>query len=173
MISQSTSIEALLSRLTKESTSYYIEQKSIATRACVDGHTFYSRFKKYEGRVSQTLITQHIKKIITLAVPLDTNSILFEYSGEHMIVFVNLLFRLAKEFGIDTLAITMYNFDKIIVYLSTIEYNSNTTLQFLEKVEKVLEEKLPDQWQILPKKNRPEIGNLLILPREVIDLDSF
>lgn len=173
MTSQSTSIEALLSRLTQESTSYYIEEKSISTRETIDGHTFYSRFKKYEGRVSQTLIAQHINKTITLAVPLDKNSLLFEYSGEHMVVFVNLLSHLAKEFGIDTLTITMYNFDKIMVYLPAFEYKSNIIEEFLEKVEKLLDLKLPEQWQILPRKNIPEIGNLLQLPREVIELDSF
>ncbi len=173
MTSRSINIETLLRRLTSESTSYYIEQKEIATRSQTDGHILYSRYKKFEGTATATLIKQHISKDISLAIPLNKNNFLFEYSGEHTLAFASLLFYIAKEFSINTLLITSYSFSGISIYLGTSEYNSNTIGDFIEKVTRVLKEKLPNEWQLLPRKNIPEIGNLLKLPREIIPFNSI
>ncbi len=173
MTSQFTNIKSLLSRLTAESTHYYIEQKEIASKESFEGHTIYSRFKRFDGQVTETLLEQHIKKDINLAIPLDSNSIIFEYAGEHMVTFASLLFHIAKEFSIDNLIITDYSQEKISILLLLDEYNSNTFEEFLRKTKNLLEMKFPDEWQIFPKRNRPEIGNLLNLPREIIELDTF
>ncbi len=173
MTSQSTNIETLLRRLTRESTCYYIEQQEIATRSQINGHILYSRYKKFDGTISVTLIKQHISKEINLAIPLNENDYLFEYSGEHILAFTTLLFHIAKEFSIKTLLITNYSFSRISIYLSTNEYNRNTIRDFIEKVSRVLKEKLPNEWQLLPKKNIPEIGNLLLLPREIIPFNTI
>jgi len=174
MTSQSiNSIHKLLHRLTKESTHYYVEEKHIVSRSTLNGHTFYSRFKRFEGPITQTLIEQHLNKTLTLAIALKSDDLVFEYSGEHMIVFASLLQHLAQEFGINNLTITEHSMDKLVIYIPTNEYNSNTIDAFLEKSQIVLDLKLPQQWQILPKKNRPEIGNLLLLPREVLEIEDF
>ena len=171
MIDQSTNIKRLLSRLTSESTHYYIEQKEISTKDSFDGHTIYSRFKRFDGRVTETLLDQHIRKDINLAIPLKKEFILFEYAGKQLVTFANLLFHIAKEFGIENLLITSYSQEKIVILFPFSEYNSNTKRDFLNKIRSVLDAKLPDEWQLLPKKNRPEIGNLLHLPREIVALE--
>jgi len=173
MKSQFTNIKSLLSRLTAESTHYYIEQKEIASKESFGGHTIYSRYKRFEGCISDTLLEQHIKKDINLAIPLSNGFTIFEYAGEQMVTFATLLFHVAREFKIENLVITGYSQEKIVILLSYNEYNRNTIDDFLDKIRKVLEVKLPDEWDIYPKKNRPEIGNLLHLPREIIEFDSF
>jgi len=106
MTSQSiNTIHKLLHRLTKESTHYYVEEKHIVSRSTLNGHTFYSRFKRFEGPITQTLIEQHLNKTLTLAIALKSDDLVFEYSGEHMIVFASLLQHLAQEFGINNLTI--------------------------------------------------------------------
>ena len=173
MTSQSTNIKLLLSRLTSESTHYYIEQKEISSKESFDGHTIYSRFKRFDGCVTDTLLEQHIRKDINLAIPLNSGLTIFEYAGEHMVTFATLLFLIAREFKIENLIITSYSQEKIVILLLYNEYNRNTIEDFLNKIRRVLEAKLPDEWEIYPKKNRPEIGNLLHLPREIIEFDSF
>jgi len=173
MRSQFTNIESLLTRLSKESSCYYIEQKEIATKISSSGHTFYSRYKKCDGKVTSTLIQQHISKEINLAIPLDKNSLIFSYAGEHLIVFASLLFHIAKEFAINNLLITTHTQEEIEILLLKNEYNCNTINDFLEKLSRVLQAKLPNEWQIFPQKGRPEIGNLLTLPREIIELNAI
>ncbi len=173
MTNRFTNIETLLRRLTTDSTHYYIEQKEIASRESYNGHTLYSRFKRFDGSVTTTLLKQHIHKDINLAIALNEESLLFEYAGKHVVTFAALLFHIAKEFDITHLIITNYSQDKISILFLGSEYNRNTKDIFLNKVYRVLNAKLPDEWQIFPKKNRPEIGNLLLLPREIIEFDSF
>ena len=173
MTSRYTNIETLLRRLTSESTHYYIEQKEIASRESYNGHTLYSRYKRFNGNVTSTLLKQHIHKDINLAIALNDTSLLFEYAGKHVVTFAALLFHIAKEFDINNLIITNYSQDKITILFLSSEYNRNTKDNFLNKVHRVLSAKLPDEWHIFPKKNRPEIGNLLLLPREIIEFDSF
>ena len=173
MTSQYTNIKSLLSRLTAESTHYYIEQKEIASKESFDGHTIYSRYKRFDGCVTDTLLEQHIRKDINLAIPLNSGFTILEYAGERIVTFATLLFHIAREFQIENLIITSYSQEKIAILLLCNEYNRNTIKDFLNKTRSVLDAKLPDEWVIYPKKNRPEIGNLLNLPREIIEFEYF
>lgn len=172
MTNQSINIKTLLRRLTSESTHYYIEQKEIVTKITLNGRTLFSRYKRFEGKITPTLIEQHLHKEITLAIPINNNIKVFKYAGKNIVAFASLLFYIAKEFSINNLVITNYSQEKITILYIT-EYNGNTNGSFLKKAKEILELKLPNEWKILPNSTLPEVGNLLELPREICNLDSF
>jgi len=167
MISQSTKIYTLLKELTKDVSSYYIKQKNINNVEEENGHIIYSHFKFYSGKINSTLINQHLNKEITLAISVkDSNILLFEYRGKLAFAFGALLYRLIdeKEFSI---YIIEYSMDRVLLYIKP---NKKIDLdRFREYLDQLLEDKLTKEWRIYPLNNRPNLGNLMVLPREFID----
>ncbi|NPA28371.1 MAG: DUF1882 domain-containing protein [Epsilonproteobacteria bacterium] len=161
MIDQYTNISELLLKLTKGCTTYYIEQSTISSKETLNSLTIYSRFKKFEGEIDSTLIKQHINKEITLAVPIKDSGVLFEYRGEDAIAFGSLLFKLAKKKGIKDIFIVEYGVDRLVIYLID-------TKNLVKELDESLQQFFQKEWRVLPNKNIPQLGNLLILPREII-----
>lgn len=169
MTNQSINIEDLLSRLTKESTHYFAEQKFISTISHINGRTLYSRYKKFNAPITTTLLQQHINKEITLAISIEKEeAIAFQYMGEHSYAFAILLLRIAQEFHLEEIFITSYDLHEIVLYIPK---NSSHFEAFLQKSVTILEKQFPNQWLQLPQESRPEIGNILKLPREIITLE--
>jgi len=170
MISQSINdINELLELLTKDSSGYYIEQKSISSKEEIDGHTIYSKFKFYNNRVTPTLLKQHLSKDINLAITLkDYNAVAFEYSGKYRDAFVSLLKHFFEEEGYDNIYITTLDNQKIVLYIKLNLENREEFTTLLKKINKKLSDRLTKEWKIIPNFLRPDIGNLLHLPREYI-----
>jgi len=172
MINQSTnSIAELLKLLTNNSSGYYIEQKSISSFKEIDGHTVYSKFKYYNKAITQILINQHLSKDINIAVALKNyDAIVYDYSGKHREAFISLLKYFFMQEGINNLYITTLNNQKIILYVRVNLKNREAFISLNKKIEKKLLDRLAKEWRVLPNFLRPDIGNLLQLPREYIKL---
>jgi len=159
-----------LQELTKTSNFYYIEQKSIASKEEVDGHTVYSHFKRVDKKITESLLQQHINKEINLAISIKNSSdFVFEYSGKYAYAFGALLFKLASYEDIEKIAILEYSLNKLVIYIAPNSKNITTNRDLAKKISKKLEEKLPLSWRVLPNDLRPNNGNLVILPREIIE----
>ena len=172
MIDQSTnSLFKLIKELSSGSEFYYIEQKSIASIEEVDGHTVYSHYKRYNAPINDELINQHINAEINLAISIKDKPIsIFEYSGENVYAFGLLLYKLALQEGIKRVEILDYSIDKIVVMIEYIEQNLENIENLSKKISDKIEERLPLSWRLLPNNLRPDNGNLMILPREHIEL---
>ena len=171
MIDQSTNLAKLLKKLTQDSTYYYIEQKSIASKEEVNGHTIYSRFKKVNSKINETVLKQHLNKEINLAISVkNSNFIVFEYSGSEAFAFGAILYKLASLEGILDINIINYSDDKLIILLQPNTKDRKKIKEIANRISKKIELKVPISWKILPIDEKPDNGNLLILPREYIDV---
>ena len=169
MISQSTNLDKLLNKLIKNSSFYYIEQKSIASKEEVNGHTIYSRFKKIDSKINQTLLKQHLNKEINLAISVkNSNFIVFEYSGAEAFAFGVLLYKIASIEGISDINIINYSDDKLIILLHPNIKDKKRLKELANDISNKLELRVPISWKVLPIDEKPDNGNLLILPREYI-----
>ena len=169
MTNQSTNIFELISRLAKDTNYYYIEQDAISSKGEIDGWTIYSRFKKVDGKLSDDLIEDHLKKRVNIALSLkNINGVLFEYSGKEAYAFGALISKFVNlEDGL-RMDILNYSLDKLAIFLSLNEKNSHNIKKIAKKISDNLQEHFEKNWRVLPIDSRPEIGNLLQLPREVI-----
>jgi len=166
MTNQSTNLNNLLKVLTENVDTYYIKQKKLASQEGSE-HIIFSYFKPIKGKITPTLLQQHIKKEITLAISVKNSNILvFEYRGEQGFAFGALLFRLLKDVNAQAYIIK-YSLDKLIIFIKP---NNGLNLTKLSKtLDQNLQTKLTKEWRIYPIKSRPNLGNLLILPREYIE----
>jgi hypothetical protein len=166
------SLEELLSLIISNSSSYYIEQNKITTIQECNGHKIHSRYKLFSGEITHTLLKQHLSKDINLAIPLNRDSaIVYDYRGKYQDAFVSLIKYFYSQEGINELFITTYENSKIVIYIP-LNHKDNTQLSIIEKkIEKKLLDRLSKEWRVLPNNLRPEIGNLFILPRELIRVD--
>ena len=171
MINQSTNnLTKLLEELTKDSKFYYVEQKGISSCEELDGHTIYSHFKRINQPINSLLLKQHINKEQNIAISIkNRNFLLFEYSGEFAYAFGALLYKLAEHEGIDNIYIIEYSLDKLIICLAPKSIDFNTLVNIGNRISEKILLKLPLAWRVLPNSDRPDSGNLLILPREYIN----
>ena len=170
MTNQSTNLDKLLKKLTKNITFYYIEQKSIASKEEVDGHFVYSRFKKIESAIDDITLLQHIKKEINLAISVkNSNFLIFEYSGSEAFAFGALLYKLASFEDIKDIEIISYSDDKLVILLEPNIQDKLELNRLAKELSNKIELRVPISWRILPTDSKPDNGNLLILPREYIE----
>ncbi len=171
MIDQSiNNIDKLLELLTNNKDGYYIEQKSISSKEEVNGHTIYSKYKFFNKKITPTLLKQHLYKDINLAISLTNyKAMAFEYSGKYRDAFIMLLKYFFKEEGYNNLYITTLNNQKIVVYIEVNLKNRDDFIKLEKKINKKLSQKLTKEWRVIPNFLRPDIGNLLELPREYIE----
>jgi len=169
MISQSTNFKQLLEELTKDSSFYYIEKKRISSTENIDGHTVYSHFQRVNEPITPLLLKQHINREINLAISVkNSKSIIFEYSGEYAYAFGSLLFKLAHLENIKKIYIIEYSLSKLTIYLYPNSKTQSKSKEIAKKLSEQISAKLPYAWKVLPDEKRPDNGNLLILPRELI-----
>ncbi len=169
MINQSTNIYDLISRLAKDASYYYIEQDSISSKGEIGGWTVYSRYKKFNGKVTDNLIQEHLNKKINLALSLkNIDGVLFEYSGQEAYAFGALISKFANMEKNLKLDILDYSLNKLLIFISSNEKNYHNIEKIAKKISNNLEEHFEKNWRVLPLNSRPEIGNLLQLPREIV-----
>ncbi len=170
MTSRYTNIKELINRLIEGSEGYYIEQESISSYEEIDGHGIYSRYKKFDGQISSELLEEHLNKNINLAISLkNKNFVIFEYYGKEAYAFGSLLYKFVSQDCTLEFDILNYNLDNLTIFIGSKERKGNDIKKISENLSKKLQNSLQKQWRVLPLNSRPEIGNLLLLPRELID----
>ena len=168
MINQSTNIESFLLELTKDIECYYIKQKSLGSFEELNGNLIFSHYRPFNGKITPLLIKQHLNKDITLAIDLKRDdTLLYEYRGDRVYAFGTLFFKLIDKSIIDILQIIKYDDNTLVIYLKF--KNSQYIKSFKEKIESSLLLHLEKEWRVYPIKSRPKLGNLMELPREIIE----
>ncbi len=166
MTEQFTNIEKLLLELTKDLNCYYLKQPSIYKKG-KNGYYIYSHFQLIPKKIDLFLIRKHLQKELTLAIPLKKiTALVFEYRGKEAYAFGTLLFRILKEYHLKG-QIIEYSLDKLLIFVSFL--NNKELIEKKEYLIQDIKKIMPQDWRILPIDSKPDLGNLLILPREIVD----
>ena len=168
MIDQYTDIIELLRELTKNCNSYYIKHPTILSKETLNGNTTYSKYKRYNGKINDTLIKQHINKEIELAISAKElkNILIYKYKGKEAYAFLNIFYELKKIYEITNLIVLEYSVNSLSIYLE-IKQGVNID-KTREEIDRLIEYKIPKEWITLPNYNKTNLSNLIILPREII-----
>ncbi len=148
---------------------YYIQKDFIVEKVKFANRTLYSKFKKVEEPPSSLLIKQHLKKELTVALPLITenniNYIVLEYEKEESNHFYHLLRYLLKSIYIEK----FYTYESkkerhIQIFIPVKNMSIESVYKEINKIEQILEAKSSKRCKILPNRNLPINYNKITLP---------
>jgi hypothetical protein len=164
MIDQSTKrvLKDELLSLIEGVTYYYIKSNSIVDRVSYNGRNFYLKYKKIDEAPNATLLNQHLKREVKVAIPLNPNQIFIRYFGSEFDKFFYLLNRNLKSIEHK---ISLYQLDGEIDIL--IELNVDNSLKIRDLISKSLKEFIDVEWKILPDETLPESYNIFPLPYKI------
>jgi len=167
MTDQYTNLLKLLRELTKNCNSYYIKHPTTLSKETLNGNTVYSKYQKYNGKVTDTLLKQHINNEIDLAISIKDlkNVLVYNYKGKELYAFKNILIELAKSENIKNIIVLDYGVNSLSIYIDTPNESNIKILR--NKINSIIENKLPKEWITLPNNKKPHLSNLIYLPREL------
>ena len=152
---------------------YYIKRKTIVEKIHFDNRTFYAKFERIEEPLTPLLLSQHLNRQYTIAVPLldqgKTNYLVLEYRGEEHQRFYYLVKQLFR-----TLKIADYHIyqgkheDTVQVFIDVKPLSLKEADGALHEISSALNEKLSKKWKCLPLLSLPEAYNIVTLPYKKI-----
>jgi len=167
MTNQYTNLLKLLRELTKDCKSYYIKHPTTLSKETLNGNTVYSKYQKYNGKVTDTLLKQHINNEIDLAISIKDlkNILVYNYKGKQLHAFKNLLTEIAKIENINKLITLEYSVNSLSIYIDLPQNHDMKSLK--NKIDNIIANKLPKEWITLPNPKKPHLSNLIYLPKEL------
>ncbi|RUM75887.1 MAG: hypothetical protein DSZ12_02850 [Sulfurovum sp.] len=152
---------------------YYIKRPTIVEQISFNNRTFYAKFERINEPLTHLLLTQHLRKQYTIALPLlennHTNYLLIEYKGKEYQRFYHLIKHLFKTLKIDNY--TIYQ-GKSVEYLQVFIAVNNLSLADadakLQELSCALESKMVKNWKCLPSLSLPDAYNIVTLPYKKI-----
>jgi len=172
MIDRSTEtppLKEFLSELAAGADRYYLKTSSIVETLHYRGRTFYSKFRRIDSSPNATLLSQHLNKEITLALPLlqggKGDKLIIEYLGDEPERFLQTLIRLFAHLGFQQYRIFQGKYkDRRIVILPLPKQTLNELHDLGSRLSDMLETRLSKSWRILPDRRLPEDYNIYTLP---------
>ncbi|WP_082792159.1 DUF1882 domain-containing protein [Sulfurovum riftiae] len=148
---------------------YYIKRNTIVEKIHFDNRTFYAKFKRIEEPLTPLLLTQHLRRQYTIAVPLLknglTNYLVLEYRGEEHQRFYYLVKQLFRTLDIAEYHIYQGKHEETVqVFIEVKPLTLDEADAALQKISDALKEKLGKKWKTLPSASLPEDYNIVTLP---------
>jgi len=162
-------IEKALSQLAGGASHYYLKSSSIVDTLQHNGRTFYSKFRRIDAPVNDILIRQHLRREITLALPLlrddQGDKLVIEYLGDEPELFIRTLLRLFRHLQIQEYLLFQGKRPNRRTILLPQEPQELQRLHALGgKLSEMLQTRLSKSWRILPDIRLPEDYNIFTLP---------
>jgi len=128
---------------------------------------------RIEEPLSPLLLSQHLNRQYTIAVPLlkngYTNYLVLEYKGEEYRRFYYLVKQLFKTLKIETYQIYEgKEVETIQIFIEVKPLTLNIADSALKEISEALQEKLEKKWKTLPSTSLPEAYNIVTLPYRAI-----
>ncbi len=157
------------------SESYYIKRNTIVEKINFNSRTFYAKFERIDEPLTPLLLTQHLQREFTIAIPLlkngHTNYLVIEYKGEEYQRFCYLVQHLFRTLHIDTYHIYQgKDSERIQVFIAVERLSLEEADALLENYSLMLNKKMTKKWKTLPSKNLPEAYNIVTLPYKTIEI---
>jgi hypothetical protein len=148
---------------------YYLKSSSIVEKIVHNGRTFYSKFRRYDQTPNPILVSQHLRREVTLALPLLREGfgerIVIEYLGEEPELFLQTLRHLFDHLGIDDYRCYQgKKGNKRTVILPVARQDLEQLHAEGGRLSDMLQTRLQKSWRILPDRRLPESYNIFTLP---------
>ena len=148
---------------------YYIQKDFIVDRVKFNNRTLYSKFKKIEESPTPLLITQHIHRELTVALPLIEDNqiryIVLEYKEDKSDKFYYIIRYILKSLPIDRFhRYKSYKKNHIQIFIETKDIGIDSVYDLTENIQNMLDFKSSDGYKIFPNKNLPKSYNKIVLP---------
>lgn len=148
---------------------FYIERTSIVEKIVFNNRTFYSKYEKCIPPLTPTLLEQHYKSEITLALPLIENHmvnyLVIEYDQDDWKQFHALIKHLFKSLSItDHFSYRNHHKNLLQIFISKPETPLEAAYKIAENIKLNLEFKSKKSYRIFPNKNLPESYHIITLP---------
>jgi len=162
-------IDEALASLADSVDHYYLKSSTIVGTIEHRGRTFYSKFRRIDEAPNPILLAQHLRREVTLALPLLSNGrgdkIVVEYLGKEPELFLQTLIRLFQHLELEeyTLFQGKRNGRRTVI-LSLPEQELNALHELGGQISDLLQTRLSKSWRILPDRRLPEDYNIYTLP---------
>ncbi len=148
---------------------YYIKRSRVVEQIPFDNRTFYAKFERIDEPLTPLLVTQHLNKQYTVAVPLlkngHTNYLVLEYKGEEYARFKSLAVHLFHMSGIRDYHIYQgKEREKIQIFIHVPALPLEEAEKQLHAISEKLKTRLAKRWKTLPSTQLPEAYNIVTLP---------
>ncbi len=148
---------------------YYIQQDFIVDKIRFNNRTIYTKFKRIEESPTPLLITQHLKREITVALPLiednQINYIVLEYEESESDKFYYILRYILKSLSIDKFhRYKSYRKNHIQIFIETEHRDIESAYNLIENIQNILNFKTSKGYKIFPNRNLPKNYNKIVLP---------
>jgi len=152
---------------------YYLKKPTTVEKILHGGRTFYNKFERVDKTLTHQIISQHLKKEITVAHELvnkhgKVENIVVDYNGRDPERFYHKAQLLLREEGyINFTAYETATPGHLHLYI----HKGHTTLHEAYQLGKMISMKLaakqPKQWKMFPSQEVPPEYNILTLPYAV------
>ena len=159
-----------LRRLAASAERYYLLGSGIEERIVHGGRTFYSRFRRIDTPPNPIVLSQHLRRELTVGLPLLDREergrlIVLEYLGEDPRRFHDTLRRLVEYLGAGRLRCYLGRRPHQRICLLETERRSLEELaRTAERISDALQLRLTPSWKILPRRDLPPDANIYTLP---------
>ncbi|NOR56761.1 MAG: DUF1882 domain-containing protein [Sulfurovum sp.] len=148
---------------------YYIKRSSIVEKIFFNNRTFYAKFERIEEAPSPLLLSQHLDRQYTIALPLvkegHTNYLVIEYKGDEYQRFYHLIKHLFKTLEVDNYHIYQgKDKERIQVFIVVDNLDLEDAQRVLDMYSDALKSKMVKKWKTLPSLNLPDEYNIVTLP---------
>ncbi len=148
---------------------YYIKRPRVVEQIQFDNRTFYAKFERIEEPLSPLLLSQHLHKQYTIAVPLvedgKTHYLVLEYKGNEALQFAHLARHLFHTMQIETFYIYRGREpEKVQVFIPVSSMPLKEAESMLNVISEKLAMRLPKRWKTLPSTKLPDAYNIVTLP---------
>lgn len=152
---------------------YWLKRDNIVQKIVHNGRTFFDKFERVDGKLTNQIMQEHLSGNITVAHSLinrfeKVENIVIDYNGINTERFWHRAQLLLREEGY--INFTAYE-SKTPGHLHLYIHKGHTTLQEGYQIAKLLSMKLsqrmPREWKIFPSSDVPKEFNILTLPYKV------
>ena len=153
---------------------YYIKRSSIVEKISFNNRTFYAKFERIDETPSPLLLTQHLDRQYTIALPLlkegHTNYLVIEYKGDEYQRFYHLVKHLFKTLEVDDYYIYQgKDKERLQVFIAVDRLDLEDAQRQLDMYSDALKSKMVKKWKTLPSLNLPEEYNIVTLPYTTLE----
>ena len=168
---QSSKLSIKIFDLEFNSDCYYIQRGSIVKKVIFNNRTLYSKFERYTTPLNQIIVEQHLKRELTLALPLINGDrvdyIVLEYQKDENSNFYYMIKHLLKSIYIEKFY--TYKSSKeghIQIFIPRENIAFEEAFEEVEKIKEMLEDKSSKSCKILPNRNLPKNYNITTFPMQ-------